>query len=384
MKTHLPNLPTVRKKSFWIVLSFSMLLLFSINSCQKVEEICQGNDCFSFQDFEDNLKSKMELDSTPGFGFIIYNGQQTNNIYTSGFRRMPADGQQLFTLSNPMHVASISKSITTMALLQILDKKQISVDQTVSTFLPGSWTQGQNVDGITFRELLTHTSGFRSTAYFGKCSHSELKILVGNGVTLGNKSMRSYQNVNFALMRLIIPILEGTNPASDSDAAAFANAYIQYVQDNVLKPAGVNVATRDCKPESSNPTLYYDRPSKGENGWAGDGDLTLYTGGFGWQFSLTDLGNVIGKFAQTEEILSTTLRNDMYTGELGINQYAGSKGTYYGHGGRWTDGTRGLNTFYMIFPKNNVHIVLFMNSDSPSQSLGQRIIDAYDNSWLSI
>jgi CubicO group peptidase (beta-lactamase class C family) len=384
MKTHFQKISNLKRTSLWLLMIFSILIFFSVSSCKKVEEICQGNDCFSFTDFADKLKIKMENDATPGFGFIIYNGQKTNNIYTSGFRRMAADGEQPFTLSNPMHVASISKSITTMALLHLLDEKQMSIDQVMSTFLPGSWTLGSNVDNITFRELLTHRSGFRSTAYYAKCSHSELKDLISNGVTIGNKSIRSYQNVNFALMRLIIPIIEGTNPSSDSDAAGFANAYIKYVQDNVLITAGGTTATRDCKPENSNPTLYYDRPYVSGGGWNGDGDLTLYTGGFGWNISLTDLGNVIGKFAQTEEILSIATRNDMYNGALGINQYPGKQGNYYGHGGKWTDGTRGLNTFYMIFPNNNVHVVLFMNSDSPSQSLGQRIIDAYDDSWLKL
>lgn len=368
-------------KSPLILFAFAIMFLFASINCKKVNELCNGNDCFSFEDFEQAIKDRLEGNTT-GYGFIIYNGQQTNNIYTSGNRRMAVDGQQQFTLTNPMHIASVSKSISAFGLMHVLDSRNdVNVDDLIHPFLPGSWQQGSNINLITFRELLTHWSGFRSTFYYEKCSHQELTDLVKNGVTLPNRSMNSYQNVNFALMRILIPHLAGTNPGTGSDAVGYANAYVQYVQDNVLATVDVFTASRDCKPEVSNPTLYYKWPDAGGTGWDAYGDLTPWCGGFGWYLSLTDLGNLISKFAHTGEIVGNNTRNDMYAGQLGIIQYSGSEGTYYWHNGGWGDGNRGLNTCYMIFPKNNVHAVLFMNSD-PGPAAPQDILaDSYDEAW---
>src|SRR3569833_2684664 len=57
----------------------------------------------------------------------------------------------------PYQIASNSKQFTAMALMLLRDEGKLSLDDTVSKFLPGV-TEG---DRITLRQLLAHTSGIQ-------------------------------------------------------------------------------------------------------------------------------------------------------------------------------------------------------------------------------
>jgi len=58
----------------------------------------------------------------------------------------------------PMHVASVSKLVTAMAMTKLLYRHNISPDAHILPWLPKYWNKGPGVEKITFRQLLTHTS----------------------------------------------------------------------------------------------------------------------------------------------------------------------------------------------------------------------------------
>ena len=71
----------------------------------------------------------------------------------------PGDPGILWASHIPMHVASVSKLITAMAMTKLLFSRNISPDAHISPWLPKYWHKGPGVDRITFRQLLTHNSG---------------------------------------------------------------------------------------------------------------------------------------------------------------------------------------------------------------------------------
>lgn len=66
------------------------------------------------------------------------------------------------------------------------------VDAPMYPYLPKSWTLGPNIKTITFRELLTHTSGIRSQFDFAT-SYDDLRGLIAQGIKLSDK-VYHYQN----------------------------------------------------------------------------------------------------------------------------------------------------------------------------------------------
>src|SRR5262249_32302969 len=110
-----------------------------------------------------------------------------------------------WTSDTRMHVASVSKFLTAVGMVRTLHKKGISPDARIVDHLPAYWKKGKNIDRITFRHLLTHTSGF-STG--GSASHyTFMKGKVAEGVArVGDYD---YENMNFGLCRILIPIING-------------------------------------------------------------------------------------------------------------------------------------------------------------------------------
>ena len=58
-----------------------------------------------------------------------------------------------------MHVASVSKLMTAMAMTVLLRDNKISPDAQIINYLPDYWAKGSNIEHITFRNLFNHTSG---------------------------------------------------------------------------------------------------------------------------------------------------------------------------------------------------------------------------------
>jgi Beta-lactamase len=72
--------------------------------------------------------------------------------------------QTNMTSQSRMGVMSMSKTITATAVVKQIAKlsdagQNISVDSPITSFLPSQWVRGPNVDNLTFRHLMTHTSG---------------------------------------------------------------------------------------------------------------------------------------------------------------------------------------------------------------------------------
>ena len=57
-------------------------------------------------------------------------------------------------------IASVSKTMTATAILQLLAKDGLPITTKISSYIYPDWTQGQNISQLTFQELLTHSSGF--------------------------------------------------------------------------------------------------------------------------------------------------------------------------------------------------------------------------------
>ena len=58
-----------------------------------------------------------------------------------------------------MHVASLSKIVTAIAMTKLLGEAGISPNTPIIDYLPAYWVKGPAVDYMTFFNLLAHTSG---------------------------------------------------------------------------------------------------------------------------------------------------------------------------------------------------------------------------------
>ena len=87
---------------------------------------------------------------------IVYDGEL---LWGKGFGYAEIEAKEPITLDTRFRIASISKTFTAVALLQMRDAGTLSLDDPVSRYLDWFNLQYEGAPEITIRNLLTHTSG---------------------------------------------------------------------------------------------------------------------------------------------------------------------------------------------------------------------------------
>jgi D-alanyl-D-alanine carboxypeptidase len=91
-------------------------------------------------------------------GVIVGIWQKGKGQYTEAFGKAKLAGNNPMRVEHLFRIASITKTFTANAVLQLVDEKKLSLDDKVSKF---DWSTGlPNADQITIRMLLNHTSGY--------------------------------------------------------------------------------------------------------------------------------------------------------------------------------------------------------------------------------
>jgi CubicO group peptidase (beta-lactamase class C family) len=292
-----------------------------------------------------------------------------------GLARTATDGSLAMEPDLVTNLASVSKTLSATAILQLLARNRLTPDTPISSYLYSDWTKGPNINLLTFRHLLTHTSGFAQTdsncgAIPSGIDYSGLETIVANGVPNASYiGQGQYGNCNFALLRELMPALLGKTLlgyTNGSPRAKISSAlYINYMNSHVFAP--VSVPTSHCKPPAGFDILTYPFPA-GTNPGTDWGDWSLLCGSGGWVLSPDQLFRVVNNLATGTSLLSTTEREQMMTGSLGWDSALrpDCPSPYVCKNGDLRDGAgRSLWTYAGIL-KCNVPVVLVVNSPLPS------------------
>lgn len=165
---------------------------------------------------------------------LIRNGRVVGSDFLGYARLSP---HQAVTENTTFHWASITKTFTAVAILQLRDHGTLKLDDPVTKYVPelaavhDPWG---SVDAITIRHLLTHSGGFRSATWpwggdqdwqpFEPTKWSQIvAMLPYTEVMFKPGSHFSYSNLGFVFLGQIIERLSGDD-------------YEVYVDKNILKP----------------------------------------------------------------------------------------------------------------------------------------------------
>lgn len=293
----------------------------------------------------------------------------------------PGFGGQARTSTNPpstpmtpdlvTDIASVSKTMTATGVLQMLAKAGLTIDTKISPYIYPDWTRGPNINQITFKELLTHSSGFGQTPICGSnIDYAGLKTVVANGVTAANIGVPSYGNCNFALLRELMPAVSGQSLTSFPDgplrAQQSSTLYINYMNAHVFQPVGVPAS--ECKPPAgTNDVLSYTNPAGTTSGtdW---GDWSLQCGSGGWMLSANNIFSVINDLANGNTLLTNSEKQQMFSNCLGWDCAVRSDcpTPYVCKNGDLNNGAGTAVWTYAGIFKCNVPVVVVVNSPLPS------------------
>ena len=189
------------------------------------------------------LPYKIQYDRIPGLAVgIVYQGKL---VYQRGFGYADVDANIPVTPNTGFRIASISKTFTAVAIMQLVEQGKIALDDRVEKYVPWFRARTKDADSknITIRQLLAHTGGIwrdGDTAHWEDGifpDHAALKKSFSRqALVFENLTRFKYSNFGFALLGEVIANVSGEH-------------YDEYVTTHLIAPLGMTRTAPDFKKE---------------------------------------------------------------------------------------------------------------------------------------
>lgn len=245
-------MPSPKRKTILLsllLLTLGVIVLFYISN-RKLQQPKPENITYFFQKppaYQDTDKNKLSVMVSSTQNWIKTNFGA--NVFTGGYliswkgKPIVEDYQGFsdysrknkITENTPIHIASISKTFTAMAVLKLASENKIEIDSALSYYFPRF-----NYPDITVKLLLNHRSGLPKYEYFLEKLNWPKNIFVKNNDilnTLIDKKLEiddiqkpnthfKYCNTNYVLLALLIEKVTGKN-------------YPEFMQTEIFTPFGM-------------------------------------------------------------------------------------------------------------------------------------------------
>jgi CubicO group peptidase (beta-lactamase class C family) len=176
---------------------------------------------------------------------IIVDGQLAHTGAT-GFRdvaaQAPVDADTVF------RIASMTKSFTAMAILELRDEGKLSLDDPAERYVPemaGFRYPTSDAPKITIRHLLSHAEGFPEDNPWGDRqladTEDQLSAMLRGGIPFSNAPGIAYEysNLGFAILGRVVSNVSKMK-------------YTDYISASILKPLGMTSTTLEQKDVPAN------------------------------------------------------------------------------------------------------------------------------------
>ncbi len=230
--------------------------------------------------FDRMVREFMERQHVPGLALAVTDGSRL--VYARGHGYADVTSKEKVTPTSLFRIASISKPITAVAVLQLVERKQLGLDDKVfdilkhEPHLEKDAKPDNRLHTITTRHLLQHRGGWDRGKSFDAMFQSVrfadalgtrppagtdevIRFMLGQPLDFEPGERYAYSNYGYCLLGRVIE--------------AVANeTYEDYVRTQVLAPLGIHamrIGKTRLEGRSENEVRYYD-PRKGPSVFATD------------------------------------------------------------------------------------------------------------------
>lgn len=334
-----------------LIIAFTLLFNLTYSQQKSETELAVYFDKF--------LSEQFKADEPGITALVSRNGQI---IYKKAFGMANLELNAPMQIDNVFWIASMGKQFTATAILQLVERGKLKLNDEITKFIPDYPTQGNK---ITIEHLLTHTSGIHNFSGIKDpekklafdCTPNEVIDFFKNlPMKFAPGTKWEYSNSGFFLLGYIIEKVTG-------------KSYGEYLEENLLKPAGMSNSLF-----ASNKKIVKNRVgsySVGETGFENSRSLNrthIYSAGaiqstvedlFKWHQAVHSY-----KLVKKEIMDKAFTRYKLNDGKEVDYGYGWKLGYVYEypsiyHGG----GIEGFGTMEVYLPKEDVFVVVFANCD---------------------
>jgi len=166
--------------------------------------------------------------NVPGASVVIVDAD--GPVFAEGFGEADDSGRPA-TPQTPFRIASLSKQLTGIAVMQLVQSGDLSLDAAVRDYLPWFGAEGSSTARITVRDLLSHTAGWgeRDGSLPVAGTETDDRAMERNVHRLADTPLTSpigefhYVNAGYDVLGYLVGVVSGTS-------------YEAYMQEHVLDP----------------------------------------------------------------------------------------------------------------------------------------------------
>lgn len=181
---------------------------------------------------DDFLREQMAEMGLPGAAVVVIDDGEL--VHSAAFGRAEDSGRRM-TADTPVLLASTTKSLTAIAVMQQVEAGRLRLDEPVRTYLPWFTLKDSRSSAITVRHLLTQSSGMASkdTAFEGSFAQGPealkdgVRDLSSSPLAGTPGEAFGYANANFNILGLLVQTVTGQH-------------FGEYVTEQVFGPLGMD------------------------------------------------------------------------------------------------------------------------------------------------
>ncbi|NOU45527.1 MAG: beta-lactamase family protein [Bacteroidales bacterium] len=210
---------------------FLTIILMSTMSLLHAQESNQLINSKLIEEYKTLIREKMQTGHLVGVGAALILG---DSVWKEGFGFADKENKIPFTTQTALNIGSITKPFTGMGVMQLQEKKLLDVDKPLVEYLPefSIKTRKSNINDITVKSVIQHTSGIPNNMIKNFWAVNEnytntVSYLKGEYLAYPVNFIYHYSNPGYALLgHTILKVSKQDYPL--------------YIQNNILKPIGMN------------------------------------------------------------------------------------------------------------------------------------------------
>ena len=186
-----------------------------------------------FGEIETFLQSLIDTGGIPGIAIAITSGEDL--VYSKGFGVTSTETKEKLKPEHIFHIASVSKTFTATAVMQLYEKGKIDINKTLVTYLPYFKLDDEGYKLITIKQMLNHTSGMPDVE-----DYEWEKAVADEGAaerysrSLADKKLISSPGTEYHYSNIAFDVM------ADLVAKASGMPFEKYVKENILTPLDMN------------------------------------------------------------------------------------------------------------------------------------------------